>query len=101
VFDTGIKGIDARPVATDGEICIVVLTGRQRNQVFGASKDKDVGLLRVPIEWEPLIGLPGDGGLFQTPTETEGAIARTGVIVKRQIRAEPGSTWAKGDRHRN
>lgn len=59
-----------------------------RHQRFGTRKQEIVAVRIVQIAGQPGIGAPGDGGLGQAPTQTEGAIAGAAVIAKPQPREQ-------------
>lgn len=107
-LDTRKQPLDAGAVAVDDIAGRggIVLESRavwveHWHQVFCAGEDVDVRLFSIPVLRQPLVGLARDRRQRQAPAQTKGAVAGTGIVGERKLRAEAGATGAGRDRHRH
>jgi len=70
-----------------------------RHQILAAGQEIDVGFFPVTIFRQSFIGLPCDGRSRQRPAETEGTVARAGIVGEGELRTEAGTAGAGGQGH--
>src|SRR6266542_6965955 len=69
------------------------------HKVFDPGQNEDVGLIRIAVERQHLLSLPGDRRDGEAPTEPEGTIAGPGVVFQQELRAGLRTTETRGNRY--
>ncbi len=70
-----------------------------RNQILGPGQDEDVGFLIVEVARQAFVSLTRDRRQGHVPPEAKGAITGAGIVREAQLRAEPRTSRAGGDRY--
>src|SRR5687767_9701386 len=73
---------------------------QNRNEVFSSGQNENIRVIPIFVFRQTFVGFPGDRWQLKPPTEAEWAIARSGVVGERKLRAETGAAGTCRDGNR-
>ena len=105
LLDAREGALDARAVALDVVAAVVERVARAARDERGdehlrAREDEFVGLLRVAVLGEPLVGAPRDRGEVHAPPDAERALPLARVVGERELRPAAAARGGERQGHR-